>query len=84
VLVRIKNDHSSLFHYITLHHQQIASHQLDNDTLSILLMNIVKRIGPKTERCGTPLITVATDEKQFTIATHCLEQTKKSSEVACQ
>jgi len=33
-------------------------------------MNIIKQIEPNTERCGTPLITLATDEKQFSIATH--------------
>jgi len=32
-------------------------------------MNIIKRIGPNTEPCGTSLITLATDEKQFSIAT---------------
>jgi len=38
-------------------------------TLSISLMNIIKRIGFNTEPCGTLLITLATYEKQFLIAT---------------
>jgi len=38
-------------------------------------MNIKKRIGPNIEPCGTPLITLATDENQFSIATHWLSLT---------
>jgi len=33
-------------------------------------MNIIKRIGSNSELCGTPPIILATDEKQFSIATH--------------
>jgi len=33
-------------------------------------MNIIKRIGPNTEPCGTPPIALATDEKQFPLTTH--------------
>ena len=33
-------------------------------------MNIIKSMGPKTDPCGTPLITLATEEKQFSMATH--------------
>jgi hypothetical protein len=29
-----------------------------------------KSMGPKTDPCGTPLITLATEEKKFSVATH--------------
>ena len=33
-------------------------------------MNIIKSMGPKTDPGGTQLITLANEEKQFSMATH--------------
>ena len=34
-------------------------------------IKIKNKTGPRTEPCGTPLVTLATLEKQLSITTHC-------------